>query len=65
MKNNRKVIGSLVGVEGNAFSLMEHFKRLAKQQEFNDKWISGVIEQAMKGNYEHLANTLDNNMEQE
>jgi small nuclear ribonucleoprotein (snRNP)-like protein len=34
--NNKKVKGSLVGVDGNAFALMGHFKRLATQQGFDN-----------------------------
>lgn len=57
-----KVIGSLIGIDSNAFSLMAHFTKLAKKQGFDSEWIDGVINDAMSNDYENLIRTLDSNM---
>lgn len=31
----KKVIGSINGIDGNAFMLMEYFQKLAREQGFN------------------------------
>lgn len=62
MNNERKVQGTLVGVDGNAFSLMGHFKRLARQQGFDRDWIDSVLEDAKSSDYDHLIYTLSSHM---
>lgn len=60
----KKVKGSLVGVDGNAYALMAHFAYLARKQRFDRDWINGVIEKAKNtGSYEGLVSTLDSHME--
>ena len=59
----KKVIGSLVGVDGNAFMLMGHFSKLAKRQGISPEQIKEVLDQAKSGDYDHLIQTLDANME--
>ena len=56
---NKKVKGFLVGVDGNTFSLMAHFKKLARKQGFESEWIEEVLNEAMSGDYNHLLNTWD------
>jgi hypothetical protein len=66
MKNNNetmKVIGSLDGVDGNAFALMGHFKRLARKQGFDSGWIKEVLDEAMSSDYDHLIQTLMKHMD--
>jgi hypothetical protein len=57
------VIGSLVGVNGNAFALMGHFRKLAMKQGWTKAEINKVLTEAMSGDYNHLLQTLDSNME--
>lgn len=65
MTNERKVQGSLVGVNGNAFSLLVHFQQLARRQGFDKKWIDSVLEDAKSSDYDHLIYTLSSHMEYE
>lgn len=62
---NMKVVGSLDGINGNAFSLMAYFKKLARKQGFENEWIEAVLNDAMSRDYNHLLNTLDNHMTEE
>ncbi|MDC9721921.1 MAG: hypothetical protein PSN34_04005 [Urechidicola sp.] len=61
--DNKKVIGDLVGVDGNAFALMGHFQKLARKQGFENKWINSVLDEAMSGDYDHLLQTLTQHMD--
>ena len=65
MTNERKVQGSLVGVNGNAFSLLAHFQQLARRQGFDKEWIDSVLEDAKSADYDHLIYTLSSHMEYE
>ena len=65
MTNERKVQGSLVGVNGNAFSLLVHFQQLARRQGFDKEWIDSVLEDAKSADYDHLIYTLSSHMEYE
>ena len=64
-KTRGKVKGTLIGVDSNAFSLMGHFGKLAKQQGFTNDWIADVKTEAMDGDYNHLLRTLSDNMTME
>ena len=59
MEYSKKVVCDLVGVNGNAFSLIAHFKKLARKQGFESEWIEEVLNEAMSGDYNHLLNTWD------
>lgn len=59
----KKVVGSLLGVDGNAFSLLGHFNRLAKEQGLPRQDVDKVLSEAMSGNYDELIVCLDSNME--
>ena len=48
----------LTGPEGNAFVLMGHAKKLARQLGIDD---GSIIEEMMGGDYEHLVQTFENN----
>ena len=65
MTNERKVQGSLIGVNGNAFSLLAHFQQLARRQGFDKEWIDSVLEDAKSADYDHLIYTLSSHMENE
>ena len=54
-----KIQGTLVGVDGNAFSLMGAFKRDARKAGWPQSEIDKVLEKAMSGNYDNLIATLD------
>ena len=61
--SNKKVKGTLVGCDGNAFSLMGHFSKLAERQGWSSDEVKEVIDEATSGNYEHLKQTLNERME--
>jgi hypothetical protein len=63
MSTHKKVKGTLIGVNGNAFALMGHFQRLAQRQGWTRQEIDAVLDKARQGNYNHLVNTLDEHME--
>lgn len=48
----------LVGLDGNAFSLMGAFKAAARKAKWTDEETSKVINEAMAGDYDHLLVTL-------
>ena len=49
---------NLVGLDGNAFSLMGAFQRAARKQSRTPEEIKAVLDDCMSGNYEHLLQTL-------
>lgn len=62
---DKKVKGSLVGCDGNAFALMGHFRKLARKEGWSKDEINLVIDEAMSGEYNHLIATLDEHMEED
>lgn len=56
MKN--KIESSLIGVNGNAFALMGHFKKEARSAGWSREEIAEVIEDATSGDYNHLVCVL-------
>jgi hypothetical protein len=48
----------LVGVDGNAYSVMGHFSRCARQSGWTNEEIDLVMKEAMSSNYEHLLATI-------
>ena len=48
----------LIGVDGNAFSLMGHWKQCAQQQGVESEDISKVLELAQAGDYDNLIGVL-------
>ena len=58
LSKNPKVKTTLVGVDGNAFSLMRHFSSKAREQGWNRADINEVTSMAMEGDYNHLLRTL-------
>ena len=52
------VQGSLVGIDGNAFSILAYFSRAAKHAGWSREDITSVRKVAMSGNYDHLVRTV-------
>ena len=55
---NKKVHLELVGLDGNAYSLMGAFSHQARREKWTKEEIDKVIEEATKGDYNHLIATL-------
>jgi hypothetical protein len=54
----KKIKLKLVGLDGNAFSLMGAFKNQARKEGWTQEEIQEVLDQAMSGDYNHLLRTL-------
>ena len=54
----KKVTLTLVGLDGNAFSLLGAFSRAAKRQGWTKEEIEEVMKEAKSGDYDHLLRTL-------
>jgi len=54
----KKVKLELVGLDGNAFSLMGAFKQQARREKWSREEIKSVIDECMTGDYDHLLCTL-------
>lgn len=57
----KKVTLRLVGLDGNAFSLMGAFQQAARRQGWTKDEIQAVLDECMKDDYDHLLATLANN----
>lgn len=55
---NRRVKLKLVGLDGNAFSLMGAFQQKARREGWNQEEINKVLDECTKGDYNHLLQTL-------
>lgn len=55
---DKKVVMELVGLDGNAFSLMGEFSKRAKRQGWKDEEVNYVLEKCMSGDYNNLLRTL-------
>lgn len=49
---------SLVGVDGNAYTILAMFKRQAQKQGWSEKEIDLVLEEAQSKDYNHLLSTI-------
>jgi hypothetical protein len=54
----KKVQLELVGLDGNAFSLMGAFQRQARREGWSREEIDQVLEECQSGDYDHLLCTL-------
>lgn len=54
----KKINLELLGLDGNAFSLLGAFNKQAKKEGWNKEEIKEVITEASSGDYSHLLNTL-------
>jgi len=48
----------LVGLDGNAYSLMGAFQRAARKQSRTPEEIKAVLDDCMSGDYDHLLQVL-------
>jgi hypothetical protein len=48
----------LIGLDGNAFSLMAAFKHQAEKEGWTKEEIDCVLKECRSSNYQHLLNTL-------
>lgn len=55
---DKKVKLNLVGLDGNAFSLLGAFQAQARKEGWTKEEIAEVREEAMSSNYDHLLQTL-------
>ena len=55
---DKKVELDLVGVDGNAFSVLGAFKNRARRERWTDEEVSAVIKEAMSDDYDHLLQTI-------
>ena len=56
---NKKINLTLVGLDGNAFSLMGAFSNQAKKEGWSKEEVDAVLTEAMSSDYDHLLRTLD------
>ena len=54
----KKVKMKLVGLDGNAFSLIGAFRQNAQRQGWNKEEIQVVMKKCMSGNYDNLLRVL-------
>lgn len=59
----KKVKLQLVGLDGNAYSVMGAFQRAARRQGWSQAEIKVVLDEAMSGDYNHLLATIMDNVE--
>ena len=62
---DKKVKLELVGLDGNAFSLMGAFQKQARREGWTQDEIKEVLDECTKGDYDHLLCTLMNHCETE
>ena len=55
---------SLVGINGNAFSLMLAYQHQARKENWTEEEIKDVFDEAKEGDYNHLLCVLDSHCEQ-
>lgn len=55
---NKKVNLNLVGLDGNAFSIMGAFQKQARREGWTSNEINLVLKEAMSGDYNHLLATI-------
>lgn len=55
---NKKVRMKLVGMDGNAFSILGRFSAQARKEKWTEEEIKKVREEAMRGDYDHLLGTI-------
>jgi hypothetical protein len=54
----KKVKLKMVGLDGNAFSILGAFRRQAAKEKWTKDEIQEVLDQAMSGDYYHLVGTI-------
>lgn len=61
----KKIKLTLEGLDGNAFSLMGAFRKQARREKWTPEEINQVLDECMKGDYNHLLVTLMDVCEEE
>jgi sugar diacid utilization regulator len=56
-KINKKITLELVGLDGNAFALMEAFEQQARREGWTKEEIKTVLDECQSGDYDHLLQT--------
>jgi hypothetical protein len=64
METQKKVRMELVGLDGNAFSIIGAFGANARRQGWTQQEINAVVKEATAGDYDHLLVTIASNVEQ-
>jgi hypothetical protein len=59
-ETNDKLVGTLIGVDSHAMSIINHFTQAAKAQGWVEEDINEVVEDAMSSTYEYLIQTITN-----
>lgn len=54
----KKVTLCLIGLDGNAFNLLGHFQRAAREQGWSAAEIKSVLAEAASSDYDHLLRVL-------
>ena len=54
----KKVHLELLGIDGNAWSIMGAFRGKAKKEGWSEEEIRNVLEEARSGDYSHLLQTI-------
>lgn len=54
----KKVKLNLVGLDGNAFSIMGAFQNQARKEKWTQQEIKAVLDKAMSGDYNNLLKTI-------
>lgn len=57
---DKKVSLELVGLDGNAFSIMGAFQKQARREGWTKEEIDAVLNECMSGDYNHLLVTIMN-----
>ena len=60
-----KVKMTLIGVNGNAYSIMGEFSNYARKQGWTEEEIRNVLDEAMRDDYGHLLRIILKNIEDE
>jgi hypothetical protein len=60
---SKKVKMQLVGLDGNAYSVMGAFQQEARRQGWTKEEIDKVLNEAMSGDYNHLLATIIENVD--
>ena len=58
LKTGKTVNLELVGLNGNAFSLMGAFRQQARREDWSKEELNAVLTECMSGDYDHLVVTL-------
>lgn len=58
MEHTEKVQFDIANCDGNAFALIDGWKRAARREGWSEDDIEAVIVEAMSGDYDHLVQTI-------